>query len=87
MMKRINTPQRKKEMRNAPFVFNPADWYGFFAQQGWQQREVRYTFEESEKLGRQIPLPWIGKVLMRLFPKSQNELKNLMGYVVLEPKK
>lgn len=79
--------RRKKQMKNAPWVFNPADWFAFFAKCGWQQREIRYIAEESEKLGRPVPLPWIAKIF-RFFLRSAGgeEFKRFSAYVLLEPK-
>jgi methyltransferase (TIGR00027 family) len=52
-------------MRNAPFRFNPKDWFSLFGEHGWRASEIRYIAEEANRLGRPIPLPffvlaWIG---------------------------
>jgi methyltransferase (TIGR00027 family) len=82
---------RAKFMRNAPFQFRPADWFGFFDGHGWRAREVRYIFEEGERLNRPVPLPWHVKFRLKLFaPFLSRERKEAMGrfaaYVCLVPK-
>jgi len=54
---KIMKKPRLKQMKNAPFQFDPGDWFGFFSKHGWQSREIRYLSEESEKLGRRVPMP------------------------------
>jgi methyltransferase (TIGR00027 family) len=80
-----------KKMRNAPFKFAPQDWHGFFAQHGWQAKEIRYLTEEGNRLGRPIRLP----VVPRMFAKMQGlwatkerraAFQRFAGYVLLEPK-
>ena len=53
-------------MRNAPFQFEPNDYFGFFAGLGWQPREVRYLAEEADGLNRPPAFPVTVKVLMRV---------------------
>jgi hypothetical protein len=57
---------RAKFMRNAPFQFKPADWFGFFGALGWRPAEVRFVWEEGERLKRPIPLPLRVKLLLAL---------------------
>lgn len=86
LMKYMNSSRRKKEMRNAPFVFNPVDWFAFFAEHGWQKREIRYVGEESEKLGRAMPLPWLARFFKFIFgAKVTDRFKRFSAYVLLEP--
>ncbi len=79
-----------KQMRNAPFQFMPdCDYFEFFLQNGWKERETRYLGQESRKLGRAIPAPWWAKVLMFLFaPKDQSKhpLLKSNGYILLTKK-
>jgi methyltransferase (TIGR00027 family) len=78
--------RRKTQMKNAPFLFMPADWKGFFAQHGWRPRETRYLSEESKRLGRPIPQTWLSR-LMRIFFGAKVEAKSahFLAYVLLEP--
>jgi len=83
--KRIN-----RAMQNAPFRFNPGDWFGFFGNHGWKLRDVRYFPEEGQRLGRPIPLPRRVKFIIamtRLFtPRQRLEaMRRFAGYCLLEP--
>jgi methyltransferase (TIGR00027 family) len=78
-------------IRNAPFLFAPADWFGFFGQHGWRAKEVHYLAEEGERLKRPIPLPWPAQAVSavaRLFMSRERHdaLRRFAGYVVLEPR-
>ena len=86
IMKYMNTNKRKREMRNAPFKFNPQDYYGFFGRAGWKARETRYTSELSIALGRPLPAPWWAKVLMKIFgPPKDKRFLRMYGFVLFEP--
>ena len=79
-----------RKMSEAPFLFEPPDWFTFFAQHGWKPSEVRYLAPEARKLGRPIPLPPLMRLAMRaarlLAPASKSEgLQKFAGYVVLAP--
>jgi methyltransferase (TIGR00027 family) len=81
---------RARFMRNAPFQFEPKDWFGFFEQRGWHAKQVRYISEESERLGRPIPLPLFMKVWMKLagvlLSRARREqMKRFAAYVLLTP--
>jgi O-methyltransferase involved in polyketide biosynthesis len=89
-MRRRQRWGRAKYFRNAPFRFDPADWFGFFGQHGWKAGEKRFLAEECVRLGRRIPLPalllaWM-KIRRRfLSPKRQDTMRKFAGYIVLEP--
>jgi methyltransferase (TIGR00027 family) len=87
LMKYLNRPSRVKSMRNAPFLFQPSDYYGLFASHGWKQREIRYIGEESEKLGRPPPHTWFVKLMQALFLSKEKQalFKRYNGYVIFEP--
>ena len=79
------------KMKNAPLRFNPADWFGFFAQHGWQSAEVRFLGEESDRLGRQMELPLRMKLLMTAASiltsrEARDRRRKSAGYVLLEPR-
>lgn len=83
--KYINNPQRLKEMRNAPMVFWPKDWMGFFARHGWNQLDIQYIDVVSMKVGRPVPMPWWAELMvkyLRLKPKP----RKYMGYVLWQPR-
>jgi methyltransferase (TIGR00027 family) len=79
-------------MQNAPFQFEPNDYFGFFAGLGWQPREVRYLAEEANRLNRQPAFPVTVKWLMRvmgLFMSRERRaaMKRYTGSVLFEPSK
>jgi methyltransferase (TIGR00027 family) len=87
----MSSKRVREQMKNAPFVFFPADWNGFFAKQGWRAREWRYLVPESEKLGRTTPYPLLMRILapvMRLFMSAEKKdsFRKFTAYVLLEPK-
>jgi hypothetical protein len=82
---------RARFMRNAPFQFNPKDWFAYFSEHGWQASKIRYISDEANRLGRPIPLPffmlvWIG--LKNLFASRgrRDRMKKFAAYVLLTPK-
>lgn len=87
LKKRIQTAQRQREMKNAPFKFYPDDWEGFYAGHGWKLREMRYIPQESLKHGRKFPTPWYGALLALFMPASmKKQFMTMSGYGILEPK-
>jgi hypothetical protein len=78
--------QRKRRFtRNAPSLFDPPDWEGFFAEKGWHLREMRYLGEESVRLHRKMPMPWFVR-LLRPFTSGarRREMFRMAGYALLE---
>jgi len=59
---------RRRLARNAPFRFDPGpdliDWPAFFAQNGWTIDEIRFSGDEGVKIGRDLPVGWLGRLLM-----------------------
>lgn len=79
-----------KKMQNAPFKFNPENWFEFFAKHGWHCKQTRYLSEEAERLHRPMQLPLLSKVLLSirvgLAPKERRAaFKRSAGYAMLEP--
>jgi methyltransferase (TIGR00027 family) len=77
-------------MKNAPFQFEPPDFFGFFRRVGWELEEARYLAEEGVKLGRPVPVSLRLKALMfvvaLLSGKERRErMKRFMGYVLMKP--
>ena len=77
-------------LKNAPFRFQPADWFGFFEARGWRTDELRYLGEEGDRLGRPIEMPPLGKamvILQMLFmSKARRErFRKAAGYAMLKP--
>jgi methyltransferase (TIGR00027 family) len=56
--KYLKASPRMKKMKNAPFLFYPQDWMGFFESCGWGQQEIRYIGLEGVRHGRKMPMPW-----------------------------
>lgn len=79
----------KEAFANAPFKFEPSDWFAFFAEYGWRVREMKYLPQEGARLGRELPLPRRARIMLRVLPrfifaKKRRELDTLVGYAVLE---
>jgi methyltransferase (TIGR00027 family) len=78
-------------MRNAPFQFEPKDWFSFFAGHGWRASDVRYISEEAMRLGRPIPLPfllkaWFGLKSLFMSRLRREGMRKFAAYVLLTPK-
>ncbi len=89
---RFGRKLRARFMRNAPFLFQPNDWFSFFGRHGWSPAEIRYIAEEAERLDRPIPLPFRMKALMMvtgLFASRARRaaMKRFAAYVLLTPTK
>lgn len=79
-----------RKMQNAPFKFEPGDWFGFFRQHGWQPKEIRYLAAEGERRNRPIPLPPIARLVTKVWElfmsrKRRDAMRKFAGYVLLEP--
>ncbi len=77
-------------MKNAPFRFEPADFFGLFRDLGWQPKITRYLAEEAETLQRPLPWPWLFRQWIRFLtllmpPEKRAAMKRFMGYVLFEP--
>ena len=78
-----------QQMANAPFLFEPEDYFGFFRTHGWSSAEVKYLWDEGRRLNRPMPLPLIlklGSALARLLMPGRLEAqRKFIGYVLFEP--
>ena len=77
-------------MKNAPFLFEPKDYFGFFAQIGWKPKETRYFAIEAERLRRPAPFPVTMRLVMRIMeiiasPERRREMKRYAGFILFEP--
>ncbi|MBY0414916.1 MAG: SAM-dependent methyltransferase, partial [Bdellovibrionales bacterium] len=60
ILKFLRTPKRLDQMKNAPFLFYPIDWFLFFRENGWKDLSTKYFGLESQRLGRTPPTPgWL----------------------------
>lgn len=76
----LRTPKRLKQMENAPFLFYPDDWFGFFKDHGWDQMQTKFFGVESEKLGRTAPVPgWLKDDDF----EAKEKVKRFLGYSIL----
>jgi methyltransferase (TIGR00027 family) len=88
---RMRARRMKHKMQNAPFKFTPDDWAGFFAAHGWRCAEMRYLAGESERLKREMPLPFTARayfMFRALFsrPERREAYRKFAGYALLEPR-
>ena len=78
-----------KRMARAQFQFRPADWYGFFAQHGWQVRDLHYLADEGQRVGRRPPLPFMARLIMKTLgrlapPERRDTFRKFSGYAWME---
>ena len=79
-----------RKMQNAPWKFQPTDWFAFFREHGWNCKEIRYLAEEGDRLRRPMQLPFVLKALFglrRLFTSKERRqaFGKAAGYALLEP--
>lgn len=79
-----------RAMKNAPFLFEPKEYFGFFAAAGWQLKEIKYFAEEAERLRRPAPFPWHVRLIttvlgIMLPPEKRRAMKQYAGFVLFEP--
>ena len=72
------------------FLFEPKDYFAFFAATGWQPKEVKYFAEEAQRLRRPAPFPWhvrlITSVLgIMLPPVKRRAMRQYAGFVLFGP--
>lgn len=79
-----------RQMKNAPFLFEPKDWSGFFEQHGFRSQETRPLVAEGKRRGRPVPLAFWLKILLRLrrlmaSRARRGRMRDLAAYVLLVP--
>lgn len=78
----------RMNMENAPFRFDPGDYFGFFRSRGWVAAEVRYITDAAKAHNRRLdaPLRFRLSLLRLLLSRSQREaLNRSAAYVLFEP--
>lgn len=75
----------RKSLGNSPLRFFPKDWFAVFESCGWTKMDIRYLYDEGERLGRRFPVPWF-VALLRIFVNKEAFAKNmrLQAYAVLK---
>ena len=83
----IRAASARRQMVNAPFVFMPANWLGFFADHGWVEKELRFALEISIRFKRRPPMPWWARLMIRMM-SQQKRMQGMRaaGYQLLVPK-
>jgi methyltransferase (TIGR00027 family) len=85
------TPLRmRRSMQNAPFRFEPDDYFPFFRRHGWAAKQTRYITEEAKKLDRLPPRSLAFRLSLKLMraltpPSRRDALGKSFAYVLLEP--
>ena len=79
-----------RAMKHAPFLFEPKDYFAFFAGIGWKPKQTRYLAVEAKRLRRPAPFPFAIRLLVRLVrllvsPERRREMERYAGFVLFEP--
>jgi methyltransferase (TIGR00027 family) len=73
------------EAGRAPFRFGPEDSAAFFAPLGWRRIEFRSGMEEAKRLGREMSLMWLWRILAWVGPpRRRKAMKKMSGYAMFE---
>jgi len=81
----LQTPERMKKMKNAPFKFFPTDWLGFFKKNSWVPIDIKYFGIEGAKHNRYMPMPWWAILFRLLAPKATLEKsRSMAGFMLLK---
>ncbi|MFT3930854.1 MAG: SAM-dependent methyltransferase [Spongiibacteraceae bacterium] len=83
--KYLQSAAREGELQKTPFQFFPEEWYPFFAKFGWVEKETRFNSEIAAEFNRTIPMPLIGRIIVKLLPKRVREQAlQSSGFVVFK---
>jgi methyltransferase (TIGR00027 family) len=79
-----------KKLKHAPFRFEPANYFQFFREHGWQVKEEKYFVEVASALGRPFPLPRsmrLWGVVRGLFASRERKeaFRKFAGYMLFVP--
>jgi methyltransferase (TIGR00027 family) len=77
----------KLRMENAPFQFDPKDYFGFFAQHGWRSKEVHWVQDAARRFGRPAPASMRYWYLLRgifMSKETREKMRNSMAYILFE---
>jgi hypothetical protein len=74
-------------MKNAPFLFYPDDWMGFFEASDWVPKEIKYSLDVAKASGRRPPMPWFAVFFMLFASAAVKEKAGRMsGYMIFKRK-
>jgi methyltransferase (TIGR00027 family) len=83
-IRRLLMRARRRHLKNAPMRFQPGNWAAFFADRGWQAKQVRYFAVEAERRRRPAPLSFWMRAALRLAPPGMRErMRRSFGYALL----
>lgn len=80
----------EEQMRNAPFLFKPGNWFHFFEEHGWRVKSIKYLPIEGYRMGRRFPVPrrarsWRSLFRMLFYRSARERFIKSLGFAVLEP--
>lgn len=82
----LRSTARSRVLANAPFLFFPTDWIGFFARNGWVKKELRHGADVGLRFGRAQPLPWFARAIVRFMGrKAIARMRTATGYLLMVP--
>lgn len=85
--KHLQRRLRNQKMKNAPFLFYPDDWMGFFEKSHWVPQEIQYTSKAAIQAGRRPPMPWFAVIFALLSSRAVKEkFMKMSGYVIFKKK-
>ena len=80
--------KQKKQLQNAPFLFNPANWEAFFSNANWNLKDMQFIAPTARRLGREPPFPGPLKLFFKLLPGPlMRRLDEMSGFALLEVKR
>lgn len=80
----------EEQMRKAPFLFKPGNWFEFFEKLGWRVKSIKYLPIEGYRMGRRFPVPqraksWRALFRMLFHRNARQRFIRSMGFALLEP--
>ncbi len=83
--KYLQNQKRTQQMKNAPFLFFPPDWFGFFESRNWKPDRIEYIPELALKIGRKSPYPWWARILgLLMSAKAREQFMKSSGYMIMK---
>ena len=78
-----------KSMKNAPFLFEPRDYFAFFSRLSWTPKQIKYFATEAERLNRPPPFPLVTRLLISAMgflasSDRRQAMQQYAGFVLFE---